>query len=234
MVSEPFPLPSNLYSVSCCIGFDVDDIAVSTSRRKWVSCLWPICMNRWTCHFFCVCPVAVVVSFRRLHQGHEEGYTSFSWKILPRNGRGDFLRKTWRAIIMCPYLCRPKRKDRDRTGKSGNSRQEQHILGWNSAFRLCGDADDSLLWDNVKMDLSEYETVCQRVEKSWDGKPIRQVCIEREGQMFTICRAIPTYSCGACLIADNSLYFSRRTCYDARNTECCMPGCFSYCSSYTS
>ena len=46
------------------------------------------------------------------------------------------------------------------------------------------------------MDLSEYETVCQRAEKSMDGKPIRQVCIEREGQMFTICRAIPTYSCG--------------------------------------
>ena len=37
-----------------------------------------------------------------------------------------------------------------------------------------------------------------------------------------------------CPSADDSLYFSRRTCYDARNTECCMPGCFSYCSSYTS
>ena len=32
---------------------------------------------------------------------------------------------------------------------------------------------------------------------------------------------------GDCLIADNSLYLPRRTCYDARNTECCMPGCFS-------
>ena len=32
---------------------------------------------------------------------------------------------------------------------------------------------------------------------------------------------------GDCLIADNSLYLPRRTCYDARNTECCMPDCFS-------
>ena len=126
MVSEPFPLPLNLSSVSCRIVFDVYDIAVSISQRKWVSCLYLICENRWTCHFFCVCPVAVVVSFRRLHQGYEDGYTSFSWKILPRNGRGDFLRKTWRFIIMCPYLCRHKRNDRDRTGKSGNSRKK-HI-----------------------------------------------------------------------------------------------------------
>jgi hypothetical protein len=39
---------------------------------------------------------------------------------------------------------------------------------------------------------------------------------------------------GLPLIADNSLYFSRRTYYDARNTECCMPECFSVCSSQTS
>ena len=32
---------------------------------------------------------------------------------------------------------------------------------------------------------------------------------------------------GDCLIADNSLYLPRRTFYDARNTECCMPDCFS-------
>ena len=32
---------------------------------------------------------------------------------------------------------------------------------------------------------------------------------------------------GDCLIADNSLYLPRRTCYDARNTECCMPDSFS-------
>ena len=36
---------------------------------------------------------------------------------------------------------------------------------------------------------------------------------------------------GDCPSADNSLYLSRRTRYDARNTECCMPECFSISSS---
>ena len=39
-----------------------------------------------------------------------------------------------------------------------------------------------------------------------------QVCIGRDGQMLVICPALPTYSCGDCLSAGNSLYLSRRTC----------------------
>ena len=41
---------------------------------------------------------------------------------------------------------------------------------------------------------------------------MKQVCIGRDGQMLVICLAHPTYSCGDCLSADNSLYLSRRTC----------------------
>ena len=48
----------------------------------------------------------------------------------------------------------------------------------------------------------------QWLEKSRDGKPIRQVYIGRDGQMVSICPSLTTYSCGACLIADNYLYLS--------------------------
>ena len=40
---------------------------------------------------------------------------------------------------------------------------------------------------------------------------MKQVCIGRDGQMDTICLALPTYSCGDCPSADDSLYLSRRT-----------------------
>ena len=67
--------------------------------------------------------------------------------------------------------------------------------------------------------------------ESGNGKPKKQVYIGRDGQMLVICPALPMYSCGACPSADTSLYLSRRTCYDARNTECWMPECFSFSSS---
>ena len=38
----------------------------------------------------------------------------------------------------------------------------------------------------------------QWTEKSRDGKPIKQVCIGRDGQMFIICLALLMHSCGDC------------------------------------
>ena len=40
---------------------------------------------------------------------------------------------------------------------------------------------------------------------------MKQVYIGRDRQMLAICLALPTYSCGDCPSADNSLYLSRRT-----------------------
>ena len=39
-------------------------------------------------------------------------------------------------------------------------------------------------------------------------QPMKQVCIGRDGQMLVICLALPTYSCGDCPSADNSLCLS--------------------------
>lgn len=40
--------------------------------------------------------------------------------------------------------------------------------------------------------------IVQWTEKSRDGKPVKQVCIRRDGQMFIICLALPMHSCGDC------------------------------------
>ena len=50
----------------------------------------------------------------------------------------------------------------------------------------------------------EKEHPCQWTKKSRDGKPMKQVCIGRDGQMLVNCQAHPTYSCGDCPSADNS------------------------------
>ena len=39
---------------------------------------------------------------------------------------------------------------------------------------------------------------------------MKQVCIGRDGQMLVICQTLPTYSCGDCPSADNSLCLSLR------------------------
>ena len=51
---------------------------------------------------------------------------------------------------------------------------------------------------------------------------MKQVYIGRDGQMLAICLALPTYSCGDCPSADNSLYLSRRTSTmrEIRNVVC--------------
>ena len=51
-------------------------------------------------------------------------------------------------------------------------------------------------------------TIWQWTEKSGNGKPKKQVYIGRDGQMLVICPALPTYSCGDCQSADNSLCLS--------------------------
>lgn len=60
--------------------------------------------------------------------------------------------------------------------------------------------------------------------ESMDGKPMKQVCIRMNGQMTFICPPFPMYSCGDCLLAYNSLYFSLRqwTMQEIRNVVCLL------------
>ena len=90
-----------------------------------------------------------------------------------------------------------------------NSCKERNSTkGWEQTIKgICSFDKSKAKWTNVRKWIDSVVWTL----KSRDSKPIKQVCIGTDRQMFIICLALPTHSCGDCPPANNSLYLSRRT-----------------------
>ena len=206
-------------------------------QELWSEFLLKLIRTPWILRFFFCVFLSPFVSFLWLHKRLQIGYGKFfRQNTTPFSGCGDFPENPCGLNLPFQSAGLPLPRERIRRAfwnTCEGSRSDCNQVGMPTFLTNPKNENFECCWMCERGNIQQewMLTVCQWTEKSRDGKPMKQVCIGMDGQMLAICRAIPTYSCGDCLSADNSLYLSRRTCYDARNTECCMPECFSICSS---
>ena len=175
-------------------------------QELWSEFLLNQIRTPWILRFFCVF-LSPFVSFLWLHQRLQIGYGKFFRQNTTPCGVEIFPKThvawTFHSNLQV-YLCH---------GNVSNGRTEipAKVHGSDCNQVACPSSWQRLRKREFWMLKSEYkkgdiekEHPCQWTKKSRDGKPMKQVCIGRDGQMLVNCQAHPTYSCGDCPSADNS------------------------------